>query len=65
MPFNGDDRKDELLSEADPIMFEGSKCECSNSLTYWTNRTCTDYWKNDMLLLLVRTILRTGERGIR
>lgn len=34
MPFNGDDGKDELLSEADPVMFEDSKCECSNSLTY-------------------------------
>lgn len=34
MPFNGDDRKDELLSEADLMMFEDSKCECSNSLTY-------------------------------
>lgn len=65
MPFNGDDGKDESLSEADPVMFEDSKCECRNSLTYWTNRTRTDYWKNDMLLLLVRKILRTGERGIR
>lgn len=31
MPFNGDDRKDELLSEADPMMFEDSKCEYSNT----------------------------------
>lgn len=60
MPFNGDDRKDELLSEADPIMFEDSECECGNTDTFNLLNKSNAYG-----LLEERYVVTFGQKNIK